>query len=80
MSILEKMRVPFSDFSVDVEASLSPDHPKIYEKVLVTYTIDTAAENRDKVQKAIQLSEEKYCGVMAMFRGFSEVTLKVNFL
>src|SRR6218665_2361326 len=39
VSILTKMKVAFSELSIDTEATLSPDHPKIYDHVKITYTI-----------------------------------------
>jgi putative redox protein len=71
VSILEKMKVNFRDFSIDVHASLSDDHPKIYKEVTVTYKIKIAEADRPKMERAVKLSEDKYCGVAAMFRSFA---------
>ncbi len=63
VDILEKMRVPFSDFSIDVESEQTEEHPKVFKDIYITYKIKTAPENEDKVRKAAELSLEKYCGV-----------------
>ena len=81
VSILTKMKVAFSDLSIDTEATLSPDHPKIYDHVKITYTIRIEKEeDKPKMERAVELSEEKYCGVMAMFRSFARLERKIVFL
>lgn len=80
VSILGKMKVEFSDFSIDVQASLTEEHPKTYDKVNLTYKIRLAAEDQAKMEKAVALSEEKYCGVSAMFRKFSDLKTEIVFL
>jgi putative redox protein len=73
VDILEKMRVEFSDFSMDAEAEQTEEHPKVFTGVQITYRLHTAPENEEKVRKAIELSLEKYCGVAAMLKKNSTV-------
>jgi putative redox protein len=80
VDILEKMRVPFSDFSIDVETEQTTEHPKVFLDIHITYKIKTSAENEDKVKKAIDLSLEKYCGVSAMLRKNSPIHYKLELL
>ena len=80
VSILDKMKVSFSDLSIDTEATLGGDHPKMYKQVKVTYKIKLAEEDRVKMEKAVQLSVEKYCGVMAMFKTFATVETVIVYL
>lgn len=80
MDILTKMRVEFSDFSMETEAALATDHPKVFTNVTITYILKTAEENRDKVIKAIELSLEKYCGVAAMLKKNSPVNYKLQLI
>ena len=68
VDILEKMRVPFSELKIEVETEQTLEHPKVFKDILVHYFISTAAENRDKVKKAIELTLDKYCGVAAMLK------------
>lgn len=77
VDILEKMRVEFSDFTIDTEATQTDEHPKVFKEVLITYRIKTDKENEGKVKKAINLSLEKYCGVSAMLRKNSPVNYKL---
>ncbi len=73
VDILEKMRVPFSHFEMDVQAEQTEDHPKVFKDILITYRLKTDRENEDKVKKAIELSLDKYCGVSAMLKKNSAV-------
>jgi len=80
VSILNKMKVSFSDFTIDTEATLSETHPKTYVHVKVIYSIKIAEIERQKMVKAVNLSEEKYCGVMAMFKTFAKVETEIVYL
>ncbi|MFN8322611.1 MAG: OsmC family protein [Chitinophagales bacterium] len=77
VDLLKKMRVEFSDFKIDVEGELSEEHPKIYHTVTLTYYIRLHdEEDKSKMEKAVNLSQEKYCGVSAMVKKFAD--LKVH--
>lgn len=78
VDILEKMRVEFSFFEIEVEATQTDEHPKVFKEVQMTYKIKTAAENEDKVRKAIDLSLERYCGVSAMLKKNSPINYKLE--
>lgn len=80
VDILEKMRVPFSDFSIKVEAGLAEDHPKVFTHVDILYRIKVDPSQEDKVRKAIDLSLEKYCGVAAMLRKNSAIDYKLELI
>ena len=80
VSILNKMKTAFSDLSIDITATLTDEHPKIYKEVKMIYKIRIAEEERSKMEKAVKLSEEKYCGVNAMFRKFAKVEHEIVYL
>lgn len=80
VSILNKMKVEFSDLKITVEAELTEHHPKIYNKVNIIYAVKVAEPDKLKMEKAVMLSEEKYCGVAAMFRHFAEIKWKIRYL
>lgn len=66
VSILEKMRVPFEGLAVEVSADQSEDHPKVFTAIRVIYRFKGRDLPMDKLARAVQLSQEKYCGVSAM--------------
>ena len=79
VSLLKKMRVEFADFNIEIEGELTDEHPKYYHTVSVEYHIYGDNLDEDKIKKAVDLSIEKYCGVMEMFRQFSEVKTSIHY-
>jgi putative redox protein len=80
VGILNKMKVSFSDFSINVHAHLTEADPKIYDDVALIYSIKVDKKDEGKVQKAVTLSQDKYCGVSEMFRAFAKLSHEVEFL
>lgn len=79
ISVLEKMKVKNYEFKMDVTGELTEEHPKYYHKVKVDYHFTGKDLNQKKIEKAVDLSVEKYCGVMEMFRRFSEVKTEIYY-
>lgn len=75
-SLIKKMKLEVDDFNIEIDAQLTDEHPKYYHKVTMDFHFFGPALNEKKLQKAVDLSVEKYCGVMEMFRQFADV--KVN--
>jgi len=80
VGILEKKRVKFSDFSVDVETEQTEGHPKVFKDIHVTYILRTDPANETKVRSAIELSLDKYCGVSAMLKKHSPIHYHLSIL
>jgi putative redox protein len=80
VDILTKMKLEFSDFTIEAEADQTDEHPKVFKDIHVIYHIRTAAENEDKVRKAVDLSLEKYCGVAAMLKKNSKIYYTVDIM
>jgi len=66
VSLLHKMRMPFDTLRIEVEGTLIDEHPKVYSQIELTYRIHSAEPDVEKIQKAVSLSLERYCGVYAM--------------
>lgn len=80
VEILQKMRVAFQSLTVVAEAEQTEDLPRVFTDILLTFQVRTEAIHRDKVQKAIDLSMEKYCGVAAMLRKNSAIHSKLEII
>ncbi len=78
VDILEKMKVPFTSFTIDVEADQTDEHPKVFKDINIIYHINTGQENEEKVKKAIELSLDKYCGVSAMLKKNSGINYTLD--
>jgi len=72
VSILNKMRVKFESFDVEVKAEAAPEHPKMYTEIWVKYTIKGDVPE-DKFKKAIDLSKDRYCSVSALLKKGAEI-------
>lgn len=81
-SILKKMRLEVEDFRVEVHGALTDEEPKMYHTVKVDYYFggEEVADNKDKIEKAVNLSIDKYCGVYHMFKQFSDVSFEIHYL
>jgi putative redox protein len=77
VDILEKMRVPFASLEIDAEADQTDEHPRVFKTIHLTYKLKTEEEYREKIQKAIDLSLEKYCGVAAMLKKNSGIEYEI---
>lgn len=77
VALLKKMRAEVSDFKIIVTAELTEEHPKFYNEVKVDYHFTADDLQPEKIQKAVNLSVTKYCGVMEMFRQFATVKTEI---
>lgn len=68
VSVLKKMRVELDDFNIDIMADVTEEHPKHYTAMHITYEFKGKNLDMEKLKKAVDLSQERYCGVSALFR------------
>jgi putative redox protein len=80
ISILKKMQIIPDYFNIQVEGELTKEHPKYYKKIHLTYQFKGLNIDPEKVEKAINLSQEKYCGVSAMLKNSAEISHHVEYL
>ncbi len=81
VSILDKMKQKPSWFNVKVEAEQTEEHPKHYKEFTVIYQFKKS-DNLDpgKVEKAVLLSQERYCGVSALLAKAAELDHRIEYL
>lgn len=79
VSILRKKRAPFDHFELTADGADAPDHPKIFEDVLVTYTLAGPPETKAAFERAVELSWTKYCPVVATMRGVGRLRRRLVF-
>lgn len=77
VSILEKMRVEIIDLNVKVEGELTEEHPKHFTSMHITYEFWGKDLPMDKLEKAVSLSDERYCGVAATFKKGIPITHEI---
>lgn len=66
-SILQKKRVKLDGFEMNIEAEMTEEHPKVYSNITLEYVFYGKKIDPKAVERAIELSLTKYCGVTAMF-------------
>ncbi|NLC21914.1 MAG: osmotically inducible protein C, partial [Halomonadaceae bacterium] len=75
LEILEKSRVPVSDCVASIEAERADTVPAVFTKIHVHFTVTGKGMKEKQVQRAVELSAEKYCSASIMLtQGGVEVT------
>ncbi len=77
VSILGKMRVIPDDFNIEIDGEQTEEHPKYYHKIHVKYIFKGKDLPMEKLEKAVNLSQERYCGVNAMLGKAAEITHEI---
>ena len=77
VSLLEKMRQEITAVEVAVEAPVTDEHPRTYTAMKIIYTLRGPNLDREKVEKAVALSKEKYCGVSALLAKAVPITYEI---
>lgn len=81
VSLLRKMRQKFTWYNIKIEANLTDEHPKYYDIVTLVYEFkESDGLDHTKVEKAVTMSQEKYCGVAHMFSKFAKLDYKIVYL
>ncbi|MBN1479462.1 OsmC family protein [candidate division KSB1 bacterium] len=74
LSILKKMRQDVRNFDIELDAERAEGHPAVFTKIHLFYIIHGKDIDRDNVDKAIDLSMNKYCSVTAMLKHSVDIT------
>jgi len=73
-SILQKMREKVDRIEIDLDTEDSKEHPKVFTKIHMTYKFWGQDLNTANLEKAINLSRDRYCSVSAMLKASVEIT------
>jgi len=68
ISILEKKRQRVTAFEVRAHGDRAEEHPQVYTAITLEYVVTGTDIDRSAVERAVELSETKYCSTMAMLR------------
>lgn len=77
VSILNKMRMAYDDFSIDVVSNKTEEHPTVYTDFKIIYKFKGKDLDLEKIKKSIELSQDRYCGVSAMYRSIGPVNFEI---
>ena len=74
VTILQKKKVDISGFEMNLSADVAEEHPQVYTKIHIEYVFYGKGIQEKDVERAIELSMTKYCGVTAMLNKAMPVT------
>jgi putative redox protein len=74
VGILQKQRQPFGGLEIMVDGAREEQHPRLWKTIHLHYIIEGAGLDARKIERAIALSVEKYCGAHATLAGVATIT------
>ncbi len=77
ISILQKKRQEVTAFEVSAEIERANEHPKVFKKIILEYKVTGRDIDRQDVERAVELSETKYCPAQAMLQETVEISHKI---
>jgi putative redox protein len=78
VSLMKKMRIDVDAFAITAQAEAAPDHPKTYTRIHLIYEFRGKNLPHDKLKKAVDLSQERYCSVSAMLKRAANLTYEIK--
>lgn len=73
ISVLHKKRQQVTSYRIEVRATRRPEHPRSYERIEVKHIVHGHGIQEAAVAHAVQLSTDKYCGVISSLRPTAEI-------
>ncbi|MBL4790800.1 MAG: OsmC family protein [Kordiimonadaceae bacterium] len=74
MLMLQKSRQKVTDAWVELEAERAPEPPRVFTKIHMHFVITGVDIDPRRVERAIALSQEKYCSASVQLAALSEIT------
>lgn len=78
--ILEKGRVPVEDMDLSVNAVRATEDPKVFTDITVLYRFTGKSLDRNKLERAVTLSAEKYCSASAMIAKTADINFEIEII
>ena len=73
-SLMKKMRVKLDNFEIRIDFEKAEEHPKVYTKIHLVYHFWGKDLDRAKLEKAIDLTQHRYCSASAMLSKVTDLT------
>jgi len=80
VDFLNKMKVPFSKMEIEAEAEQTTETPAVFKWIKLIYKSDVDAAQLDKLKRAVELSQEKYCGIAAMLKKHCAIEYSIELM
>lgn len=75
--MLRKMRIKVSDFRIHLKGERADSEPRVYNRIHAEYHFWGRDLPREKLERAVKLSDEKYCSVSNMLNKVAAITTEV---
>jgi putative redox protein len=79
-SLLKKMRIDIDEFNVKVEGDITEEHPKHFTGMHIIYEFKGKDLPPDKLKRAVELSQDRYCGVTETYRKVMKLTYEIKII
>lgn len=76
--LFKKMRQDVTAVELNISAERSEEHPRVYTKIDIEYVVTGRSLEEDKVRRAVDLSQDRYCSVSAMLKKACPVNYTVR--
>jgi putative redox protein len=80
ISILQKKRQDVTGLEVRVHGDRAEQHPRVFTHLQIEYVVTGRDLDPAAVERAVQLSDEKYCGAIAMIRQAAPIDHQITIL
>jgi putative redox protein len=80
ISILQKKHQDITGLEVKLRGERAREHPKVFTHLYIEYVVTGRAVDPAAVERAVQLSDEKYCGAIAMLRQSTPIDHTITIL
>lgn len=77
ISILTKKRQEVTEFEVSAHIERAEEHPKVFTKIVIEYKVTGKDLDQQAVERAVELSETRYCPAQAMLEKAAEISHKI---
>lgn len=80
ISLSKKMRQEIEGFEIELEGDITEEHPMRYEAIKLIYKFKGKNLDKSKIEKAVGLSQEKYCGIIATLEDSVKLSYEIVIL
>ena len=80
LSILKKMKMDINGYEVEVDVTSATEFPKVFTDMHFTYRVTGHNIQKENVEKAVELSETKYCQGIAMMSKSAKISHTIEII
>ena len=80
ISLAKKMRQEVESFEIEMIGDITDEHPMKYEAIKLIYKFKGKDLDIKKLEKAVSLSQDRYCGVSATLKSVVKIEYEIVIL